>query len=137
VNLLATADDTGNLRYRGPYGQNACAHELGHLIMESGLTDADRSLITARYNAAKDSGLWDPKEYAMTNEREFWAVMTQFYFSACGSVPLPPLWVHVLDGPDALKQYDPETFQLVDSIYRGSANLSMPFTVAPAPWTGS
>jgi hypothetical protein len=34
---------------------------------------------------------------------------------------------HLANGPAALKAYDPQTFALLDSIYRGSANLSCGF----------
>ena len=58
----------------------------------------------------------------MTNDLEFWAVMSQFYFWA-GPESTYSAFLHVANGPEALKSYDPATFALLDSIYKGSANL--------------
>lgn len=105
----------------GSYSQNICVHELAHTIMNVGLSQADRNRIEARFLAVKQTGLWTG-DYAMTNDMEFWAVMSQFYFWAGPERPYSA-FNHIPNGPAALQQYDPETFALLDSIYRGSANL--------------
>lgn len=121
-NLLAEPDDPYQ-RGRGAFSQNICVHELAHTIMNVGLSQTDRDRILARYQAAKQEGLWAAGDYAMTDGMEFWAVMSQFYFSAGPNSTYSPAFTHVANGPDALKQYDPATFALIDSIYQGSTNL--------------
>jgi len=49
--------------------------------------------------------------------------MSQFYFWAGPSAPYSEAFVHVANGPQALRKYDPQTFALVNSIYQGSADL--------------
>ena len=122
-NLLAEPDDPYD-RYdqrQGSYSQNICVHELAHTIMNVGLSQADRDRIHARFLTAQQEGLWKG-DYAMTNDMEFWAVMSQFYFWA-GPENTYSAYHHISNGPDALKRYDPATFALLDSIYKGSANL--------------
>lgn len=121
-NLLAEPDDPYQ-RGRGAFSQDICVHELAHTIMNVGLSQADRDRIIARYQAAKQEGRWAAGDYDMSNEFEFWAVMSQFYFRAGPSSTYSPTFTHVANGPDALKQYDPATFALLDSIYQGSTNL--------------
>lgn len=121
-NLLKEPDDPYE-RGSTVYGQNICVHELAHTIMDVGLTKEDRDRIQARFLAAQQEGLWTG-DYAMTNDMEFWAMMSEFYFSAGPNAPYSPYASHVANGPDKLKQYDPETFALLDSIYEGSTDLS-------------
>jgi hypothetical protein len=120
-NLLKEPDDPYQ-RGQGPYSQDICVEELGHTIMNVGVTADELARINQRYAAAHQQGLWSG-DYADTNAMEFWAVMSQFYFWA-GPSATYSAFHHVANGPQALKAYDPETFALLDSIYRGSANLS-------------
>lgn len=122
-NLLAEAGDPYD-RYdqrQGSFSQNICVHELAHTIMNIGLSQEDRERIHLRFLAAQQEGLWTG-DYAMTNDMEFWAVMSQFYFWA-GPESIYSAYHHIANGSDALKRYDPATFALLDSIYQGSANL--------------
>lgn len=121
-NLLKEQDDPYE-RGATVYGQDICVHELAHTIMNVGLTQAERDRIQARFLAAQQEGLWTD-DYAMTDAMEFWAVMSQFYFSAGPNATYSPSFHHVANGPDTLKQYDPATFALLDSIYEGSTDLS-------------
>jgi hypothetical protein len=121
-NLLKEHDDP-YVRGSSSLGQNICVHELAHTIMDVGLSLDDREQIAARFKAAQAEGLWTG-DYAMNNDLEFWAVMSQFYFSAGPSTTYASAFSHVANGPVALKKYDPETYSLVDSIYQGSTNLS-------------
>jgi hypothetical protein len=122
-NLLGESSDPYNRYDRSPgsYSQNICVHELAHTIMNIGLSPGERDRIETRFLAVRHTGLWTG-DYAMTNAMEFWAVMSQFYFWA-GPEHLYSAFHHIPNGPGALKQYDPQTFALLDSIYRGSANL--------------
>jgi hypothetical protein len=119
-NLLAEPDDP-YYRHQGSYSQNICVHELAHTIMNVGLSQDDRDRIYDRFLAAKQEGIWQG-DYAMTNSMEFWAVMSQFYFSA-GPEKTYSAFNHVANGPNELKRYDPVTFALLDSIYKGSTDL--------------
>ncbi len=121
-NLLKEPDDP-YVRGAQALGQNICVHELAHTIMDVGLTQADRDRIETRFEQAQQEGLWTD-DYAMTNDLEFWAVMSQFYFSAGPNATYNPSFHHIANGPEKLKQYDPATFTLLDSIYEGSADLS-------------
>jgi hypothetical protein len=121
-NLLKDPADAYD-RGHGVYSQNICVHELAHMIMNVGLSGTDFVRITDRYEAAHKAGLWT-KDYADTNAAEFWAVMSQFYFSAGPSATYAGAFYHIANGPRALKAYDPATFALLDSIYRGTVNLS-------------
>jgi hypothetical protein len=97
-------------------------HELARTIMNNGLTADDLARIDQRFTDVQQQGLWSG-DYAATNSMEFWAVMSQFYFWA-GPSATYSAFHHIANGPQALKAYDPQTFALLDSIYRGSANLS-------------
>jgi hypothetical protein len=121
-NLLEEPDDPYQ-RGASAYSQNICVHELAHTIMNVGLTPEEQTRIEDRFLAEQQEGLWTG-DYAMTNADEFWAVMSQFYFSAGPSATYDPSFHHIANGPAKLKQYDPETFALLDAIYQGSADLS-------------
>src|SRR5215813_8222649 len=119
-NLLQEPDDPYGRGTR-PYSENVCVHELGHTIMDVGLSQLMYGKIQARYEAAQRAGLW-VGDYAMTNAQEFFAVMTECYFWAAPAVATPS-HPSGINGPDALKRYDPATFTLVDAIYHGSSDL--------------
>lgn len=123
-NVLALPGDSYERYDRSPgtYSQNVCVHELAHGIMNIGLSQADRDRIQARFLAVQKEGLWTG-DYAMTNDMEFWAVMSQNYFWAGLERIDPNAAHHIANGPAALKLYDPQTFALLDSIYQGSVNL--------------
>ena len=62
----------------------------------------------------------DPKNFFMqcpVNPDEFFAELSMWYFGMHGELrmsgPKPA------DGPEGLKQYDPEAFALMDGYYRG------------------
>jgi hypothetical protein len=120
-NLLKEPDDP-YLRGRGPYSQNICLHELAHMVMNVALAYEVQKQIYDRYTAAHAEKRWEG-DYADTDFKEFWAVMSQFYFWAGPSAPYSGAFVHVANGPQALRKYDPQTFALIDSIYQGSADL--------------
>lgn len=120
-NLLKEHDDP-YLRGQGRFSQNICLHELAHMVMNVALSYQVQSQIVDRYAAAHAEKRWEG-DYADTDSKEFWAVMSQFYFWAGPNAPYSEAFVHVANGPQALRAYDPQTFALVDSIYQGSADL--------------
>jgi len=102
-------------------GENVCVHEMAHLIMNVGLSDAERAEINARFQIAHAAGLWS-SDFADTNADEFFAEMSQSYFCANPSVPTF-VHTHGINCAMALQVYDLATFRLIDAIYRGPADL--------------
>jgi hypothetical protein len=117
-NVLKQSDDPYLRGTAG--GENVCVHELSHTIMNVGLSSQDRLRIQQRYDSARTEGLWTG-DYAMENAEEFFAEMSQSYF--CANPSVPNALHHGINCPDALRNYDPRTFQLIDGIYRGSSDL--------------
>jgi alpha-glucosidase len=103
-----------------PDGEEVCSHEIAHLIMNVGLSDAERARIRARYAAVRDEGLWKDT-FALTNADEFFAEMSQSYF--CTNPPIPTHLHNGVNCAGALRAYDLATAALMDSIYKGTADL--------------
>ncbi|MEX2080467.1 MAG: hypothetical protein WEC33_02535 [Dehalococcoidia bacterium] len=95
---------------RGPCGGlNILFHEAGHLVQNFAIEHADYIDVRIIYQAALDAGKYE-REYAATNSREYFAEGTQSYFHHSD-----------LGGGrdhDALRDYDPELFAMLDHIYR-------------------
>ena len=108
-NLLELAAD----RYRG---RDICTHEFSHNLQDQGLSADVRELIRKRFRASLDKGLWQGS-YAATNEHEFWAELTMWYFGTHGDRNMKG--AKPADGPEGLKTYDPEAYDLLDAIYSG------------------
>jgi hypothetical protein len=102
-------------------GENVCVHELAHTIMNLGLTEPERTKIRSRYDRVKGTQRWEG-DFAMENADEFFAEMTQAYFCANPEVPA---FLHNqgVNCAAELRRYDPQTFNLLDEIYRGAADL--------------
>ncbi|MBC7399491.1 MAG: hypothetical protein H7289_06070 [Mucilaginibacter sp.] len=109
-NLLNLPGD----RYAG--GSDICSHEFAHNIMNYGLDDSLQKKIGLQYKLAMKKGLW-PGAYAAVDAGEYWAELSMWYFGAHGEflkgtkLPAP--------GPEGLKAYDPEGYNLLESIYSG------------------
>ena len=108
-NLLRLESD----RYKG---RDICIHEFSHNIQDSGTSDAVRAKIRAQFKKSTDAGLWKGA-YAATNEHEYFAELTMWYFGTHGDLNMTG--VKPENGPDGLKKYDPEGFQLLDDFYSG------------------
>ena len=111
-NLLGLPKD----RYSDGY--DICTHEFSHTIMGFGLDSILLKKISLQYRSSMDKGLWKGV-YASTNEQEYWAELSTWYFGAHGDFmqnnqPAP--------GPAALKAYDLGGYNLLDSIYSGKIN---------------
>ena len=108
-NLLKLPGD----RYRG---RDICIHEFAHCIYHYGMTREQRRLVKNQYRASLAKGLWD-KAYAGSNDDEFFAEMSMWYFGTHGDMhmtgPKPDI------GPAGLKAYDPDAFALLDNFYSG------------------
>lgn len=108
-NLLELPGD----RYRG---RDICTHEFAHNVQAHGLSEDARRRIREQYRRSTEKGLWRGA-YAATNEGEFFAELTMWYFGTHGDLrmagPRPE------NGPDGLKKYDPDAYALLDDLYSG------------------
>jgi hypothetical protein len=95
--------------------RDVCSHELAHTVLSFGLDEPLRAQVQARYEAALESGLW-PSTYASTDVQEFFAELTMWYVGSRGDLGALP---DPRPGPDWLRGYDPESFELLDAIYGG------------------
>ncbi len=119
-NLLKLPND----RYAG---RDICAHEFSHCIYQYGVQPEVRARIREQYNQSLAKGLWK-KAYAATNPNEFFAEMTMWYFGTHGDLHMEG--TKPANGPEGLKQYDPDAFALVDDFYSGRTRVTR---VEPRP----
>jgi hypothetical protein len=119
-NLLHLPND----RYRG---RDICLHEFAHDIEGYGIPRSVRALFDGQYQKSKAKGLW-LNSYAGSNANEFFAELTMWYFGTHGDLgmtgPKPR------NGPEGLKEYDPDAYALFDDFYSGRINIDR---VAPRP----
>jgi alpha-glucosidase len=109
-NLLKLQND----RYRG---RDICLHEFSHCLRNFGVPEQVRNRFDAQYQHSLQKDLWRGS-YAGSNPDEFFAELTMWYFGTHGDLrmtgPKPE------NGPEGLKTYDPEAFELMDAFYRGA-----------------
>ncbi|MCC7479881.1 hypothetical protein IT575_15685 [bacterium] len=103
-----------NERDRFTDHRDICVHECAHML-HTAFGPEQCAAITQRFAEAQAAGLW-PGCYAMTNESEFFAELTMWYFGTRGDYGRLP---EPQEGPAWLKQYDPQSYELLDSIYSG------------------
>jgi hypothetical protein len=104
-----------------PDGENVCVHEIAHTIMNIGLLESDRAKIRARYDKVKQGRKW-AGDFALENADEFFAEMSQVYFCANPDIPAF-LHQYGINCAAELRSYDLPTYDLVNDIYRGAADL--------------
>jgi alpha-glucosidase len=108
-NLLRLDND----RYRG---RDICLHEFAHNIEGRGIPSSLRARFDDQYRKSVKNGLW-LNSYAGSNPSEYFAELTMWYFGTHGDLgmtgPKPK------DGPQGLREYDPEAFALLDDFYSG------------------
>ena len=129
-NLLCTSEDA-RVRLSDPRygGRDILAHESAHTLMDLGLDDAQRRRIRAAFvESVEEQGRWTrasgERAYAGTNESEYFAELTMWYFGSRGEyvdAEVPA------SGREALRAYDPRGCELLESIYSGSVDP----TIAP------
>jgi hypothetical protein len=109
-NLLKLAND----HYRDH--RDICSHEFAHTLMDYALGKEIRDRIHEQWRKSTEKGLWKTM-YAATNDSEFFAELSMWYFDSRGDYGnlKPPPRV----GRDWLAEYDPEAFKLIDEIYSG------------------
>jgi alpha-glucosidase len=113
-NLLKLGQD----RY---HGRDICVHEFSHNIRNHGVPRDIRARFDEQYHRSLDQGLWQ-KSYAGSDPDEFFAELTMWYFGTHGDLhmtgPKPA------NGPEGLKQYDPDAFALLDEFYSGRMKIT-------------
>ncbi len=108
-NLLKLEKD----RYRG---RDICLHEFSHNIRNHGIPRELRKRFDEQYHKSLEAGRWRDS-YAGSNPDEYFAELTMWYFGTHGDMhmsgPKPE------NGPEGLKKYDPEAYELFDEFYSG------------------
>ena len=123
-NLLELPTD----RYRG---RDICTHEFSHNLQDQGFSADVRERIRDQYHKSLDRGLWKGA-YAGTNEHEFWAELTMWYFGTHGDLNMTG--EKPANGRDGLKAYDPDAYRLLDAIYAGRVPVARVETVTLKPY---
>ncbi len=108
-NLLDLPTD----RYKG---RDICIHEFAHNVQDSGTSDAVRTKIREQFEKSTKKGLWKGA-YAATNEHEFFAELTMWYFGTHGDMNMEG--AKPAAGKQGLLDYDPEAYRLLDDFYNG------------------
>jgi len=109
-NLLGLAGD----RYKG---ESILIHEFGHTFHTMALNTVDPKFeprLKELYAKAIKKGLWE-KTYAATDYLEYWAEGVQSYFDANMPVKQPDGIHNTIATRDALKTYDPDLYNLIDT----------------------
>jgi alpha-glucosidase len=114
-NLLKLEKD----RYKG---RDICVHEFAHNIRQHGISRDIRKRFDEQYRKSLDKGLWE-KSYAGSNPDEFFAELTMWYFGTHGDLHMTGAKPE--NGPEGLKKYDPEAFELLDEFYSGRMQIPM------------
>ena len=124
-NLLKLPGD----RYRG---RDILSHEFTHTIHGYGVSKNVRELVSKTYESARKKKLWETPSgtpiYAGSNENEYLAELALWYVGGRGDWPqsMPPMQ----SGPEFIKKYDPEGYNLVDDLFSGRLNVQ---PVTPRP----
>jgi alpha-glucosidase len=112
-NLLKLEDD----HY---YGRDILVHEFAHAIRQYGVPLTVVQQFNEQRERSLAKGLWKGA-YSGSNGDEFFAEMTMWYFGTHGDLhmtgPKPE------NGPEGLRKYDPETYQLFDDFYSGRIKI--------------
>ena len=111
--FIASCGEENLLNYQGdPYKSNSILiHEFSHAIHLIGLKSVDPSFdkrLKQAFISARKNGLWK-KLYAITNEEEYWAEGTQFWFDTGKN--------HHVKTREHLKTYDPPLAALLTKVY--------------------
>lgn len=113
------------------YGRDILTHEFAHAIRQHGIPLDVVEIFNQQYRQSLAGGLWKGA-YAASNADEFFAELSMWYFGTHGDLgmtgPKPA------DGPDGLKQYDPQAYKLFDDFYSGRIEIGE-VTPGGHPWT--
>jgi hypothetical protein len=113
-NLLKLPSD----RYRDH--RDICTHEFAHTVLGFGLSPDVREIVRKQFKKSTAAGLWKTA-YASTNDDEFFAELSTWYFDSRGDfghiTPKPQV------GRDWFRKYDPGAFAVLDGIYSGRTKV--------------
>jgi hypothetical protein len=101
-------------RYRG---ESILVHEFAHTLHTMGLNKIDPKFeprLKETFAKANKKQLWS-KTYAATDYLEYWAEGVQSYFDANMPVKKPNGIHNGIATREALKEYDPDLFDLIDT----------------------
>jgi von Hippel-Lindau disease tumor suppressor protein len=114
-NLLKLPSD----RYRDH--RDICTHEFAHTVLGFGLSPDVREIVRRQFKKSTAAGLWKTA-YASTNDDEFFAELSMWYFDSRGDIghitPKPQV------GPAWFRTYDPGAFAVLDGIYSGRTRVA-------------
>jgi serine/threonine protein kinase len=110
-------------------GRDLCVQVFAQAVLAYGLPPALRRLVNDQYRRSLARGLWQGAAAAGSDEA-FFAELSAWYFGSAGDTaglaPKPDR------GPDGLRRYDPEAFELLDGIYSGRTAVA-PFPLKDLP----
>jgi hypothetical protein len=114
-NLLKLPSD----RYRDH--RDICTHEFAHTVLGYALSPDMREIVRKQFQKSTDAGLWKTA-YASTNDDEFFAELSMWYFGSRGDYgklsPKPKV------GRAWFRQYDLGAFAVLDGIYSGRTKVA-------------
>jgi hypothetical protein len=105
-------------RYRDH--RDICTHEFAHTVLGYGISPDVREIVRKQFQKSTAAGLWKTA-YAATNDDEFFAELSMWYFNSRGDYgklsPKPKV------GRAWFRQYDPAAFAVLDGIYSGRTKV--------------
>ena len=118
------------LKWDHYYGRDILTHEFAHAIRQYGIPLNVVQMFNDQYRSSLAKGLWKGA-YAASNADEYFAELSMWYFGTHGDLgmtgPKPA------DGPEGLKQYDPDAYKLFDNFYSGRIPIGR--MTSGHPWT--
>lgn len=108
-NLLKLEND----RYKG---RDICVHEFAHNIYRYGVPATIREKFREQMRKSTAKGLW-VGSYAATNEDEFFAELTMWYFGTHGDLHMQGTKPE--NGREGLRKCDPDALSVFDELYAG------------------
>jgi len=98
------------------FGRDICVHEFSHVIRDYGMDEKTVARFDGQYRKSLQAGLW-VNSYAGANPDEFFAELSMWYFGTHGDLNMKGAKPD--NGPEGLRQYDRDAYQLFDDFYRG------------------
>jgi len=117
------------------YGDETCFHELGHVIDWFALDAALRARVVAEFKESTSTGHW-AGQYAATNEHEWFAEITKYYFRA-DREDLAFYDKTLAHGHEWLCGYDARACRFAADVYGDRIDPGTPKTTTLAPSAGS
>jgi hypothetical protein len=125
--LIASCGEENLLRLDSdPYVEHRdiCMHEFAHTIQDHAMPRDVRQMVKDQFRKSTDKGLWK-NMYAASNSGEFFAELTMWYFGTRGDTGrLGNIKPPSTEGPEWLKSYDPEAYDLLDRFYSGKIPIA-------------